>query len=173
MPFCLKREKPSHLLLRAINQYNLLCVLIHSFRLSVQRHSFVMKQCVPLLLSLLLGLSVVMSEAFLVLPNRNTMVSLSLSSIPTLSIRGGEAGGKGGNGDGEATIPGTPLFYSTSPIPSKASKGLNKALATFGSIWGTGGVLYILGKAIKRVLPIALEPLKKDTTMILTPFQWG
>lgn len=27
-----------------------------------------------------------------------------------------------------------------------------------GSIWGTGGVLYILAKAIKRVMPIAQEP---------------
>ena len=26
------------------------------------------------------------------------------------------------------------------------------------SIWGTGGVLYILAKAIKRVMPIAQEP---------------
>jgi hypothetical protein len=133
-----------------------------------------MKQCALLLLALLLGLSVVMSEAFSVVPNRNTMVSLSLSSVPTLSIRGGGGGGfNSGPSEAQATIPGTPLFSSMSPIPSESSKGLNKALATFGSIWGTGGVLYILGKAIKRVLPIALEPLKKDTAMILTPFQWG
>ena len=34
------------------------------------------------------------------------------------------------------------------------------------------GVVYVLVKAIKRVLPIALEPFQKDTTLILTPFQW-
>jgi hypothetical protein len=28
------------------------------------------------------------------------------------------------------------------------------------SIWGAGGVIYILAKAIKRVLPIALEPFQ-------------
>jgi CRISPR/Cas system-associated protein Csm6 len=28
------------------------------------------------------------------------------------------------------------------------------------SLWGTGGVLYILAKAIVRVLPIALEPFQ-------------
>lgn len=36
--------------------------------------------------------------------------------------------------------------------------GVGNVLA---SIWGTGGVLYILAKAIKRVMPIALEPFQK------------
>ena len=29
------------------------------------------------------------------------------------------------------------------------------------SLWGSGGVIYILAKAIKRVLPIAMEPFAK------------
>jgi hypothetical protein len=29
------------------------------------------------------------------------------------------------------------------------------------SLWGSGGVIYILAKAIKRVLPIAMEPFQK------------
>ena len=44
-------------------------------------------------------------------------------------------------------------------------------LAVAGSIWGSFGVIYILAKAIKRVLPIALEPLKGGG-LVLTPFQW-
>lgn len=32
------------------------------------------------------------------------------------------------------------------------------------SIYGTGGVLYILSKAIRRVLPVALEPFSKGAT---------
>lgn len=31
----------------------------------------------------------------------------------------------------------------------------------FTSLWGSGGVIYILAKAIKRVMPIALEPFQK------------
>jgi hypothetical protein len=33
-------------------------------------------------------------------------------------------------------------------------------VSVLASMWGSGGVLYILGKAIKRVLPIALEPFQ-------------
>jgi hypothetical protein len=32
------------------------------------------------------------------------------------------------------------------------------------SIYGTTGVLYILGKAIQRVIPVALEPFSKGAT---------
>ncbi len=41
-----------------------------------------------------------------------------------------------------------------------------------GSIWGTGGVLYILAKAIKRVMPIAQEPFLAGAVP-LTQFQLG
>ena len=35
----------------------------------------------------------------------------------------------------------------------------DKSLATLlASLWGSGGVIYILAKAIKRVVPIAMEP---------------
>mgnify|MGYP007080213490 CR=1 FL=1 len=37
-----------------------------------------------------------------------------------------------------------------------------KKLSVFlTSLWGSGGVIYILAKAIKRVVPIALEPFKE------------
>jgi hypothetical protein len=39
-----------------------------------------------------------------------------------------------------------------------------------GSLWGTGGVIYILYKAIKRVIPIAIEPFQA-TSIPLTQFQ--
>lgn len=40
-----------------------------------------------------------------------------------------------------------------------------KKLSVFlTSLWGSGGVIYILAKAIKRVLPIALEPFKEEAT---------
>ena len=40
------------------------------------------------------------------------------------------------------------------------------------SLYGTGGVLYILGKAIRRVAPIALEPFAKGA-IPLTQLQLG
>jgi hypothetical protein len=48
-----------------------------------------------------------------------------------------------------------------------------KTLSAFGSIWGSMGVVYILAKAIKRVLPIAMEPLKAGSTVALSNMQWG
>jgi hypothetical protein len=40
------------------------------------------------------------------------------------------------------------------------------------TVYGTGGVIYILLKAIKRVLPIALEPFQKSAVP-LSQFQLG
>jgi hypothetical protein len=40
------------------------------------------------------------------------------------------------------------------------------------SIWGTGGVLYILAKAVKRVLPIAMEPFQAGAVP-LSQFELG
>ena len=48
-----------------------------------------------------------------------------------------------------------------------------KTMALFGSLWGSLGVVYILAKAIKRVLPIALQPFGGESAaLVLTPFQW-
>jgi len=43
---------------------------------------------------------------------------------------------------------------------------------TISSLWGTGGVLYILMKAIKRVIPIALEPFQEGAVP-LSQFELG
>jgi len=50
---------------------------------------------------------------------------------------------------------------------------LSKALSGFGSMWGSMGVVYILAKAVKRVLPIAIEPLNAGSTLALSNIQWG
>lgn len=56
-------------------------------------------------------------------------------------------------------------------------KDLNLSVGNvLASLWGAVGVAYILMKAIKRVLPIALEPLKADRINGITPltnFQLG
>ena len=78
-----------------------------------------------------------------------TTITTSSSSSSSLLVRGGgrrsstkleaASGAKDNNNEG-SSCPATGVVSIVS------------------SLWGTGGVLYILGKAIKRVLPIALEP---------------
>ena len=47
-------------------------------------------------------------------------------------------------------------------VASSSANGMPQgAGAVLASFWGTAGVLYILAKAIKRVLPIALEPFQE------------
>lgn len=46
----------------------------------------------------------------------------------------------------------------------------NKAFRFVTSMWGTTGVVFILAKAVRRVLPIALEPFLETSTP-LTQFQ--
>jgi hypothetical protein len=52
------------------------------------------------------------------------------------------------------------------------SSSLRKMSTFCSSVWGTTGVAYILIKAIRRVLPIALEPFVETATP-LTSFQLG
>ena len=55
-------------------------------------------------------------------------------------------------------------------------KGTDLNLTTgkiLSSMWGSIGVVYILVKAIKRVVPIALEPFLSRTVVPLTRFQLG
>jgi hypothetical protein len=55
-------------------------------------------------------------------------------------------------------------------------KGTDLNLTTgkiLSSMWGSIGVVYILVKAIKRVVPIALEPFFSKTVVPLTRFQLG
>lgn len=50
---------------------------------------------------------------------------------------------------------------SASPASTGSKCPATGAATIAASIWGTGGVLYILAKAVKRVLPIAMEPFQK------------
>lgn len=44
---------------------------------------------------------------------------------------------------------------------------------TLASLWAAGGVVMILAKSIKRILPIALEPFGKSVPVPLSNFQLG
>lgn len=67
---------------------------------------------------------------------------------------------------------GTALGASTASNDD-AAKDLNLTTGSvLASLWGSLGVVYILFKAIKRVLPIALEPFTKAEGVVpLTQFQ--
>lgn len=64
------------------------------------------------------------------------------------------------------------LNQAAQPIEIESKCPVTGSVAILGSLWGAGGVLYILAKAIKRVLPIALEPFKEGA-IPLGQFQLG
>lgn len=64
------------------------------------------------------------------------------------------------------------LQAGAAPFDTGSKCPATGAAALFASIWGTGGVLYILSKAVKRVLPIALEPFQAGAVP-LTSVQLG
>ena len=59
-----------------------------------------------------------------------------------------------------------------SPITVESKCPVTGLAAIFGSLYGTFGVVYILIKAVKRVLPIAMEPFQAGAVP-LTQFQLG
>lgn len=91
---------------------------------------------------------------------RNT--ALSRPSTAPLIPRGGAFGKKSMS----------KVKQTTSPIDTGSKCPATGAAAIFGSVWGTGGVLYILLKAIKRVLPIAMEPFQAGAVP-LSQFELG
>lgn len=50
---------------------------------------------------------------------------------------------------------------SSSSVEGEGKCPFTKTIHFLFSLWGTFGVVYILLKAIKRVLPIAMEPFKE------------
>lgn len=75
-----------------------------------------------------------------------------------------------------STVPNLLSVIGGGPAPSlKASLlasqgGGEKVSFTFSSFWGVIGILAVLGNAVKRLLPIALEPFKQGD---FTPLLWA
>lgn len=61
---------------------------------------------------------------------------------------------------------------ATSPASTGSKCPATSAATIAASMWGAGGVIYILAKAIKRVMPIALEPFQTGSVP-LNNFQLG
>mmetsp|Transcript_2741 Transcript_2741/g.7329 ORF Transcript_2741/g.7329 Transcript_2741/m.7329 type:complete len:287 (-) Transcript_2741:1486-2346(-) len=136
-----------------------------------------------------LGVSAVLSEGFaartITTPSTSSVafVSSSLSSssrqrtLPTSSTKRNtilnlvRSIPSGGSATTTTTSSNTALFASSTGEAVKCP--FTKFMAAFGSVWGSFGVMYILAKAITRVMPIALEPFKAGSALVFSPLQWS
>lgn len=96
--------------------------------------------------------------------NKEGVVTTTLSSSAKLpfAVRGGALGA-------------STAIESSSNNGGSIEKDLNLSVGNvLASLWGASGVAYILMKAIRRVIPIAMEPFSKaDGVVPLTNFQLG
>lgn len=102
--------------------------------------------------------------------------SLSTFNNHLWTIRGGGGGGGGGGAALGASTTAESGGVGEDRAPSAAAAAVRDLNLTPGnvlaSLWGSCGVAYILIKAIKRVLPIALEPFSKAAGVVpMTQFQ--
>ena len=67
-------------------------------------------------------------------------------------------------------VRGGSIAASSADVESESSGGIGNKVA---SLWAAGGVVMILAKSIKRILPIALEPFAKGAAAPLSTFQLG
>lgn len=73
---------------------------------------------------------------------------------------------------GGATVGRGQKMAATSPAATGSKCPATSAATVAASMWGAGGVIYILAKAIKRVIPIAMEPFQAGS-IPLSNFQLG
>ena len=90
--------------------------------------------------------------------NKNIFQQRDEDIVSSLHARGGDS---------------TELGASAASSDAAVGKDLNLTTGkVLASLWGSCGMVYILVKAIKRVLPIALEPFTKAEGVVpLTQFQ--
>lgn len=90
------------------------------------------------------------------MPRNEALRDRSLKSYPRFPVvpRGGAKG------------------LAAAPISTGTKCPATGAATIAASLWGAGGVIYILAKAIKRVLPIAMEPFKSGS-IPLSKFELG
>ncbi len=84
-----------------------------------------------------------------------------VSVLKVLQVRGGMSGSRKGM-----------ALASAQAARGGASSSDATGASTLASLWGAGGVVMILGKSIKRILPIALEPFGSGAVSLST-FQLG
>ena len=104
---------------------------------------------------------IVLSQQPRVIPSRSRFITCEHSNIHRIAARGGAVvRTKGQN------------LAATSPAATGSKCPATSAATIAASLWGAGGVIYILAKAIKRVIPIAMEPFQAGAVP-LNNFQLG
>ena len=103
---------------------------------------------------------------FFMIPNMDSSSSLIL--IP----RGGSSGNDGSSSGSNKSKTKSNMSSGT-PYDTGTKCPATGAATAISSLWATGGVLYILSKAIKRVIPVALEPFKEGALRPLSQFELG
>jgi hypothetical protein len=100
----------------------------------------------------------------------STITTTGSSSISSTTSRWTQLSVPRGGGVGGVVKKAT----SSSSSAENAECPVTGAATVFTSLWGTFGVVYILAKAIKRVLPIAMEPFQKASgSVALSQFELG
>lgn len=126
---------------------------------------------------LMMGASVALAEGFSFSTQRSVQpaaigrgsfpaamqISQKTDTLAFFKVRGGAINTRGGVRYAEPT----------DDDVASATGIVGKTVSAFGSVWGSMGVVYILLKAVKRVMPIAMEPLKAGSTLALSQVQWG
>jgi hypothetical protein len=100
--------------------------------------------------------------------HNNNKIVVPTSTAMNVVSRGGGGGVVSSRSSSSSSK--TALFVSKDG--EAVSCPFTKTMTVFGSVWGSFGVIYILAKAIRRVLPIAMEPFAGGT-LSFTPIQWS
>eukprot|EP01039_Chlorochromonas_danica_P006540 gene6540-7214_t len=93
---------------------------------------------------------------------RRLCLSSSDSTQLIMSLRGGESNNNSLS-NAEPAVP----SENEKKAPYSLRRSIMKNLL---GVWGVVQVVSILGNALKRLIPVAIEPLQKND---LVPFQWG
>ena len=103
---------------------------------------------------------------FFMIPNMDSSPSLTL--IP----RGGSSGNDGSSSRSNKKK--TKSNMSSRTTDDTGTKyPATGGVSVISSLWGTGGVLYILSKALQRIIPVALEPFKEGALRPLSQLELG
>ena len=106
---------------------------------------------------------IILSQQPRTITARNRFTKLDpISNIRISETRGGAA----------VVRPNGQKLAATSPAATGSKCPATSAATIAASMWGAGGVIYILAKAIKRVIPIAIEPFQAGS-LPLNNFQLG
>eukprot|EP00934_Nitzschia_sp_Nitz4_P000363 Nitzschia sp. Nitz4//scaffold60_size111251//90559//91531//NITZ4_004159-RA/size111251-augustus-gene-0.125-mRNA-1//-1//CDS//3329555600//363//frame0 len=74
---------------------------------------------------------------------------------------------------GSAVMSQSTTASTTPDAPKSTTSGPFGTGQILGALWGSLGMVYTLLKAVKKVMPIALEPFFAGSSLVLSPVQWG